>query len=147
MIDAIAIVLFVMLASIALLHAYWAAGGLWPGRDEADLARRVTGEPRRTRLPPVWMTWAVAGAIGVAALWPLFASGLVHLPVPHALVLGIAGLIGLGFLLRGIAGFTPAWRRSHAAEPLAQRDRQLFSPLCLILAAGYATLVMKGGSA
>ena len=147
MIDVIAIVLCVVLASIALLHAYWALGGLWPGADEADLARRVTGEPRRTRLPPAWLTWAVAGAVAVAALWPLFAVGLVHLPAPHALVLGVAGLIGLVFLLRGVAGFTPAWRRRHAAEPFARRDRHLFSPLCLILAAGYATLVLSGGKA
>jgi Protein of unknown function (DUF3995) len=145
--DVVALLLFVVLAAIALLHAYWAAGGLWPGADEADLARRVTGELRRTRMPPAWMSWTVAGAIGVQALWALFVAGLVTVPVPHSVVLGIGGLIALVFLVRGIAGFTPAWRRSHAAEPFARRDRQLFSPLCLLIAAGYTALVLNGGKA
>jgi len=147
MTEAVALALFVVLASIALLHGYWAAGGLWPGADETDLIRRVIGEPRRTRMPPAWMTWTVAAAIAVTAIWPLFAAGLVRLPVPDHLVLGVAVLIGIVFLLRGIAGFTPAWRRRHAAQPFAGRDRRLFSPLCLVLAAGYAILVLDGGTA
>ena len=144
---AIAILLFVVLGAVALLHAYWALGGLWPGKDEADLVRHVIGEPRRTRMPPVWITWGVVAAILVAAVWPLFAAGLVAPPVPSALVLGVAALIGVVFLLRGVAGYTPAWRRGHAAEPFARRDRRLFSPLCLLLAAGYGALVVSGGIA
>lgn len=143
---AVACLLCVVLAGVALLHAYWALGGLWPGKDEADLVRHVIGEPRRTRMPPVWLTWIVVAAILVAAVWPLFAAGLVPLPVPSAVVLGVAALIGLVFLLRGVAGYTPAWRRGHAAEPFAQRDRRFFSPLCLLLAAGYGTLVVAGGA-
>lgn len=144
---AIAVLLSLVLAAVALLHAYWALGGLWPGKDEADLVRHVIGEPRRTRMPPAWLTWSVVAAILVAAVWPLFAAGLVPAPIPSALVLAVAALIGIVFLVRGIAGYTPAWRRGHAAEPFARRDRRLFSPLCLLLAAGYGTLVVAGGSA
>jgi hypothetical protein len=144
---AIALLLFVVLAAVALLHAYWALGGLWPGKDEADLVRRVIGEPRRTRMPAAWITWGVVAAVLVAAVWPLFAAGLVPAPIRGVLVLGVAALIGLVFLARGIAGYTPAWRRGHAAEPFARRDRRLFSPLCLLLAAGYGTLAVAGGAA
>jgi hypothetical protein len=144
---AIPLLLFVVLAAVASLHAYWALGGLWPGKDEADLVRHVIGEPRRTRMPPVWITWSVVAASLVAAVWPLVAAGLVPMPLPDGLVRGGAALIGVVFLLRGIAGYTPAWRRGHAAEPFARRDRRLFSPLCLALAAGYGTLVVAAGAA
>jgi hypothetical protein len=98
-------------------------------------------------MPPAWMSGAVAAIIGVTALWPLVVAGLVRLPVSGYVARGIAALIGLVFLLRGVAGYTPAWRRHHAAEPFARSDRRFFSPLCLLLAAGYGALVLGGGTA
>jgi len=36
---------------IALLHAYWALGGDWPGRDRESLARTVVGGPAGMPFP------------------------------------------------------------------------------------------------
>ena len=44
-----------------------------------------------------------------------------------------------------IAGYLPAWRRMYPREPFATRDVRYFSPLCLLVAAGYAALLLSGG--
>ena len=48
-----------VLAAIALLHAYWGFGGLWPARDEAGLTATVIGVRGRNRMPRgvVFVPW------------------------------------------------------------------------------------------
>ena len=48
------------------------------------------------------------------------------------------------FLLRGLAGYLPAWRRLHPREPFASYDGRYYSPLCLLIATGYAALLWQG---
>ena len=84
----------------------------------------------------------MAAAIAVTALVPLFVAGL--LPPSGRAVTVIAVLIAIVFLARGIAGYVPAWRRRFSVEPFASRDKRLFSPLCLLIAAGYAAILLNG---
>jgi hypothetical protein len=144
---AIAIALLVVLGTIALLHAYWALGGFWPGRDEADLIRKVAGAADATRMPPAAITGLVAGAIAVTAVVPLFLGGLIELPGVGRAIAVLGACIGFVFLARGIAGYLPAWRRRWPREPFATRDVRYFSPLSLLVAAGYAVLLLHGGRA
>ncbi|MCW5747658.1 MAG: DUF3995 domain-containing protein [Alphaproteobacteria bacterium] len=139
----IAIALFATLAAIALAHAWWAAGGIWPAADAAALAHGVIGDGRR-RMPPAWMSGAVAAVLAVVAVWPLLLAGLLAPTVPQAAVVGVGAVFAAVFVVRGIAGYMPAWRRHFAAEPFATRDRRYFSPLCLVLAAGFAALLVEG---
>jgi uncharacterized membrane protein YuzA (DUF378 family) len=118
----IAALLALLLGAVPLLHAYWAMGGLWPGRSEADLIARVIGDRRRRHMPHAKLTWLVALLIGIAAVWPLLA---------------------LVFLARGGAGYLPAWRRAHSLDPFARLDRSLYSPLCLLVGAGFLYLVFR----
>jgi len=141
----IAWALFTLLGAIALLHAYWALGGFWPGRDEAELIAKVAGAARATRMPSQAITWIVAGAIAVSALVPLLLSGVIRASLPRAAIAALGAIIGFVFLARGIAGYLPAWRRMYPREPFATRDVRYFSPLCLLVAAGYATLLLSGG--
>jgi hypothetical protein len=43
-----------------------------------------------------------------------------------------------------IAGYVPAWRRLHSAEPFATFDRRVYAPLCLALGAGFITILLRG---
>jgi hypothetical protein len=138
--SAIATILCLLLAAIALLHAYWAVGGLWPGSGEADLVDRVIGDGRH-RLPRRALTLLVACLIGIAAAWPLLLAMRSLLPLPGGLVSGVGAALALVFLARGGAGYHPAWRRAHPVEPFARLDRSLYSPLCLVIGAGFALLV------
>jgi hypothetical protein len=114
---ALAIILTVVLAAIAALHAYWGFGGVWPGRDAADCARRTGGFRGARRMPGPAACFAVAAALAIAALIPILLTRQLGM---LALLAAVAA--ALVFLGRGVAGFTPAWRRLTPEEPFATLD-------------------------
>jgi hypothetical protein len=134
----LATILTVVLAAIAALHAYWGLGGVWPGRDAADCARRTGGFRGARSMPGPAACFAVAAALAIAALIPIFLTRQFGL---LALLAGVG--VALVFLGRGIAGFTPAWRRLTPEEPFATLDVRYYSPLCLIIGAGFLVLVFR----
>jgi hypothetical protein len=134
----LAAVLTLVLAAIAALHAYWGFGGVWPGRDAADCARRTGGFRGARTMPGPAACFAVAAALVVAALIPIFLAGR------FGMLATLAGLaVALVFLGRGVAGFSPAWRRLTPEEPFATLDVRYYSPLCLAIGAGFAALAIK----
>jgi hypothetical protein len=138
---AIAVALALLLAVIAGLHAYWGRGGLWPAASEQELIATVIGNGQARHMPSPGLCLLVALAIAVTALWPL----LLAYGIGPATLLRFGGFAIMAvFLLRGIAGFLPAWRRLHPREPFASYDRRYYSPLCLLVAAGYAALLLQG---
>lgn len=143
---AIALALTIVIAAIAMLHAYRAAGGLWPGTSPADLSNIVVGDPRARHMPPPMLTALVAAMIAGVAAWPPLLSPLVARYI--APKLAAAGSLALAavFLLRGIAGFTPWMAKRHSAEPFASYDRKYYSPLCLALGTGFLILALNGGT-
>jgi hypothetical protein len=144
MIAAIAIVLALLLAIIAGLHAYWGRGGLWPAANEGELIATVIGNAGAKRMPSPGLCLLVALAITLTAIWPLLLAQMSGMAAmrPFLLLGGFA--IMAVFLLRGVAGYLPAWRRLHPREPFASHDRRYYSPLCLLIAAGYAVLLLQG---
>ena len=140
----IAWLLFAILLLIALLHAYWGAGGTWPGRDAASCARTVTGFRGRHEMPSPAACFAVAACLLVAAIWPLALTGHIRVPLASILLALGATALGLVFLGRGLAGFTAFWRRLTPEEPFASLDRRLYSPLCILLGAGFIFLSIRG---
>jgi hypothetical protein len=142
----LASVVALVLAAIAALHAYWGVGGVWPGVDAASCARTVGGFPGARTMPGSGPSFAVAAALAAAALLAAAEGGL-SLPLPSAF-LNIATIgAALVFLGRGIAGFTPAWRRLTPEQPFATLDVRYYSPLCLAIGAGLAILAINGFSA
>ena len=138
---ALAAALTLVLAAIAALHAYWGFGGVWPGRDAADCARHVVGFRGVRAMPGPAASFAVAAAIAVAASIPLIMLGPLGTsasPLPALAALAAAFV----FLGRGIAGFTPAWRRLTPEQPFASLDVRYFSPLCLAVGSGLAALAV-----
>lgn len=139
MIMGIAALVFIPLLAIALAYFTWSLGRSWPLRDREMLARTITGRPGRSELPSGWIFLLIAAFMltaGVVALsladhdaggWWLNALGIV---------------LGLLFLARGVAGYTPGWRATFAAEPFATLDRKNYSPLALFLGAGFLLLVI-----
>jgi hypothetical protein len=142
--SAVSILLALVLALLAGLHAYWGFGGVWPGTDQKSCARAVAGFRGIDRMPPPAAAFAVAAVLLAAGFVALALAGVVTLPLPSGLVL-LAGLAAAAvFLGRGIAGFTPAWRRLTPEMPFARNDRRWFSPLCLLVGAGFAILSLQG---
>ena len=140
----VAALVALVLVLLAGLHAYWGFGGVWPGTDQKTCARAIAGFKGIDRMPSAPAAFGVAAALAVAALIALALAGLVALPLPGALV-WVGGFgAALVFLGRGIAGFTPAWRRITPEMPFASNDRLYFSPLCLLIGAGLTLLLFQG---
>lgn len=135
----LAALLTLVLLVIAGAHAYWGTGGIWPAKSVADLARTVIGDGR-TRMPPPWSCFAVAAALAVVAALPW-----VILAWPRSdVVLVVIIVVSAVFFIRGSAGYSPRWRGRFSAEPFAKLDVQLYSPLCMALAAGFLLLLARG---
>lgn len=143
---ATSVLLALVLAVLAALHAYWGVGGVWPGADAASCARAVTGFRGRRRMPPPASAFAVAALLATAALVALVLGITAIPPQITPLVWFVGAGVALVFLTRGVLGFTPAWRRLTPEQPFARLDRRFYSPLCLAIGLGYAFLLLKGTS-
>lgn len=142
MVAGLAVSIFVVLTIVALLHAYWAFGGRWPGHDEPSLARMVVGSKGIITMPARGPTLAVAVVIFLAGVVALARADLVPVPLPPMLQSVAVTALAVVFLGRGIASFTPWFRASQSEEPFATLDRRLYGPLCLALGTGFAVLVI-----
>jgi hypothetical protein len=136
----LAIALFIVLQTIADLHAAWGFGWRWPS--DRGLARTVVGRAGIVRMPSLASCLVVAALLAAMSLWPLFAAGLLPAPWPSWLTqLGGLGLTVV-FLGRGIAGYVPAWRSRFSEQPFASLDQRLYSPLCLAVGVGILTILI-----
>lgn len=141
---ALSAIVALLLFAIAALHAYWGFGGVWPGTDAASCAKTIAGFRGVNTMPGPGASLAVTAALAVAALIALVRGGWLLPPLPGALfALGALGA-ALVFLGRGIAGFTPAWRRITPEQPFARLDVRYYSPLCLLIGLALLLLALKG---
>jgi hypothetical protein len=139
---ALALLLSAAVWVIAVLHASWGLGNHWPAGSRERLAKSAVGTPGITRMPTPAQCFAVAAILSGVASWPLFAVGLLAEAWPRWLTLLAGAGIAAVFLGRGVAGYTSAWRRRFAEEPFATYDRLYYSPLCLVLGAGYLAILI-----
>lgn len=135
-----ALIAGVIFAAIALLHVYWALGGLWPGHDADSLTRTVVGQvaakpPGKARGPGPALTALVALVLAFAAALVLGVGGWLPLPGPRPPLVTVAGwALAAGFLLRGLGGFFEIYLRpSIVGTPYCYWNRVLYSPLALTL--------------
>jgi hypothetical protein len=134
----VASIVFVVLLAVALAPLLWALGSRWPIRDPELLAKTVIGRPGVTRVPRL-------ASLVVAVL--AFAAGIVALSLADhdagALWLTALGVVLAAiFLGRGALGYTAGWRARFSVEPFVTNDRRVYSPLCLIVGAGFLILVI-----
>jgi hypothetical protein len=141
---ALALLLTVALALIALIHAYWTAGGVWPGHSRAELAAIVVGRPRMRDMPSTGLSAAVTVLLAGIAAWPLLLGPLAARTMTPRLAAAGSAVFAAVFLLRGIAGYTNAMAVRHSAQPFARLNRTLYSPLCLLIGIGFLVLALNG---
>jgi hypothetical protein len=140
----LAYALSLVLLLITAAHVYWGIGGIWPGRDPASCARAVVGFRGVEEMPPPATCLAVAACLGLATLWPMALQGVFASPFPHDGLAATATMLGLAFIGRGFAGFTPWWRRLAPEQPFARLDTRFYSPLCLAIGAAFVALGING---
>ncbi|HEY4202688.1 MAG TPA: DUF3995 domain-containing protein [Devosiaceae bacterium] len=129
----------VALLAISLAHFMWAFGRPWPIQNRRLLARTVIGTPDVDKMPPWYALLALAILTFVAAVLVL---ALADPDGGGAWLTAIGAVIGLVFLGRGIAGYVPAWQLKTPEEPFRTNDFRVYSPMCLLLGAGFLALVI-----
>ncbi len=143
MIMTISVLLSLLLAVIAFVHALWATGSNWPRENAEALVKTVVGAPGRTEMPARWQSAFVALCLLTASIWPfLLMSPQTFTILPTVLIdLGTGALITV-FLGRGLVGLTPWFRRLLPTEPFLSLNRTYYSPLCIALGAGFLALLV-----
>ncbi len=133
--------------AVALLHLFWALGGLWPAQSAQELACMVVGVEREGAMPGRAVTLIVAVLIALAGLWPLLYLGVVG----PALTSGLreSGLIEFGmwllvlvFGLRGAVTYLPGPWQAGGVEPFRTLNRRYYSPLIGLIGVGYLILLL-----
>ena len=129
-----AIALASVLAFLSGLHIYWAFGG---GGGWGAPLPEIDG--RRAFPRPPLPTLVVAFGLAAAAVLPLVRTGLVPFPVPPWLSQWSAVFLAFIFFIRAVGDFRlVGFFKRVRGTPFAIWDTRLFSPLCLLLAAGFA---------
>lgn len=136
MLTGISIALVVFFVAAALAHAYWALGG----RIGFDAAiPRVAG--RASLNPSRASTWLVAIALLVFAVLVAALAGFVRVPLSAGKLRWVAYALAAVLVLRAIGEFRLVGLfKSIRGSRFATLDTWLYSPLCLLLAAGIAVL-------
>ena len=129
-----AIALAFVLAFLSGLHIYWAFGGRW-GWGAA--IPQIDGRPAFS--PSRLATLVVALGLAAAAVLPLIRTGVAPFSVPPWLSQWSAVFLAFVFFIRAVGDFRlVGFFKRVRGTPFAIWDTRLFSPLCLLLAAGFA---------
>ena len=133
-----ALALASVLAFLSALHIYWALGGRWAW---GAAIPQIDGRPAFT--PSRLATLLVALGLGAAAALPLVRTGALPFPVPQWLSQCSAVLLAFIFFIRAVGDFRlVGFFKRVRGTPFAIWDTRLFSPLCLLLAAGFARVAV-----
>ncbi|MCS6759843.1 MAG: DUF3995 domain-containing protein [Candidatus Devosia euplotis] len=135
----LASLMFVLLLAVSVAHLMWSIGQTWPIRNEKLLAQTVVGFRDIEHMPPRLASFAVAL---VALIAGLLALSLADHDSGGVLLTLLGLLLGAVFLGRGIIGYTPWWASKTPEPNFRLNDRRVYSPLCLLLGAGFFALVI-----
>ncbi len=133
---ALSAVLGLLLYSLAVLHAYWAVGGSWGGRQAVPtIGDRPVFEPSPLACSVVSLLLFVTGSLPFAVTL-LDSRGGAHEWAHRALL-----AVGIVFVARSIGEgrFVGFFKREKDIE-FARLDSLFYSPLCLALGCGYVAL-------
>lgn len=134
----LAALMFVPILAVTIGGLLWSVGRTWPFRDPALLAHTVIGRPGVDRVPrlPTFVFALIMLVAGIVALALADRTG------GGAALTAIGVVFGLLFLARGVAGYSRWWAERMPVEPFFTANRKTYSPLALILGAGFIILVI-----
>jgi len=139
----IAIVIFITLTLISLVHLRWASGSTWPAKDEHNLVKMVIGEPNMRHMPPKKFTLIIALLIFISGIIALWGGNAIALPLPLWIREFSLFILAFIFGTRGLAPFLIAKQLGERTMPFKALDRVLYAPISLLLAIGYIILLIR----
>jgi len=142
MITAIAILVCTIFTVLGLWHFYMAFAG-HSGESAAVPSR--DGKP--TFVPSRGSTIAVGTVLLLFAILVAGTSGMLIFGLPIRLLTGLSYALALGLLARAVGDlhYVGFFKRIRGT-PFARMDTMLYSPLCLLLSAGVASVAYFGSN-
>jgi hypothetical protein len=132
----LAVVTTVVFLGLSALHVYWAVGG-----QRGTEAVIPTVEGRRTLNPSSLATIGIAVAFAAAAAITIGSTGVLNSVVPAWLIRAGLAVLSLLFGLRAVGDFRLiGFTKKVKGTRFSRLDTQVFSPLCVGLAAACAAL-------
>lgn len=131
-----------ILTATAIVHIAWGFGALWPAKDKQTLINTVIGGKGMTQMPGFWLTMSVAAGIGAAGIFALWGAQVITLPLPEWMRLTSLIVLTAIFLLRGISCYLPFGPLQNSVEPFRTLDKRYYSPLILMIGAGYLAILL-----
>lgn len=134
----VSLTIFTTLSIISLIHVYWAFGG----KKGVNLAIPLI-DGTKAFTPGAIVTLLVAAALALFAILSLILIDVVDvLKVPADYIKWGGITVGSIFILRSIGDFNMVgFSKKRKQGQFATLDSWLYSPLCLLLGAGYFYLV------
>ncbi len=139
----IAIIIFITLTIITLLHLMWANGIYWPAKDEYSLVKMVIGEPNMRQMPSKKLTYFIALAIFLGGIIALWGANIIAIPLPLWIREFALFILAFIFGTRGLAPFLIAKQMGERTQPFKSLDRSLYAPLCLLTAIGFIIFLVN----
>jgi len=127
---------------VAVWHFYMA---LVPRRGAGGAVPSVDGKP--VFVPSRSATIAVGVALLLCALLVLATAGVISLGAPQVALSWLSYALALGLLGRAVGDFRYVgfFKRIHGTK-FARLDTLVYSPLCLLLAAGVTLMALQHGT-
>lgn len=137
--SALPLVVCTLFIALALWHFYMAFSD---SSGESAAVPSVNGKP--LFVPSTKSTIAVGLVLVLFALLVAATSGILALGLPRPLLTWLSYALALGLLVRAIGDFRYVgfFKRVHESR-FAKMDTLVYSPLCLLLAAGVATITYQ----
>ena len=131
----IALIAFLTCLAFVVLALWHFRMAFLPETGESAAVPSVDGKP--LFVPSRTATLFVGAALLACAALVATTAGLFWVGVPHKLLSWISYGLGFGLMARGIGDFryVGLFKRVRGS-PFARMDTRLYSPLCLLLAAG-----------
>ena len=127
--------------ALALWHFYMAVGGLSSGA--AGAVPSVAGKP--VFVPSAASTVAVGTVLLLFAALVAATAGLMPPPLPTRWLVGLSYALAAGLLARTVGDFKyVGFFKRVRGTPFARLDTLLYSPLCLLLSLGVASVAWSG---
>jgi len=135
-------------AAIALIHVYWAFGGSLGSEAAVPRAPVAPGAEQQVQRAPAFVptraaTLAVAAALAMVALLVALQAGWFGASLQHRALRAVIGVVGAVMLLRAVGDFRLVGFFKRATDSrFARLDTWFYSPLCVVLGIGLATVAL-----
>ncbi len=136
----IALITFICVLFLAVIHIYWGLGGNWPAKSRTELLDIVVGSGES--FPSAFACYVIALALVSAGIIALISVRFISLPMLEPYISWGLAVISFVLGMRGIIGYLPSFEKI-ATDRFNYYNKRFYNPLCIILSICYLILYLN----